>query len=358
MSDTDLDYLGIPKFRVEDQDRLGQEYVESEFILLDTLFGMHEARSLIIPLLDQLDRESKTKSFDTQIIKEYDPDHPNSRNTIRLYRETDIGRSILNSCLKQIKTEHPALYRQIEPMVSIYKKKRDLFFLNNTRMVIRICKSFGRTGRDAIGLGDMFNEGCIGLMRAMEKYNPDLGLKFSTYSGAWIRNFVGRAISQQSSVIRTPIHSVDDLSKIRKAINLKYGTSGEKPDIEELMRLTGLSRDRIESVLDYKRVSEVFWLNDFIGDDEEMTLEDTISSNEPEAEDAFQNNQYRQYLPEAFRNLSEKELFLVLNRYGFQNDMTLQEVGNVYDQSRETIRQTEIQVLHKLKQALIKLSST
>lgn len=263
-----------------------------------------------------------------------------SDDSVRLYLR-EIGKIPLLTSEEEL-----ALANRV---VAGEKKAKDEMAEANMRLVVSIAKRYSGRGLDFL---DLIQEGNTGLLRAVEKFDPSKGFKFSTYATWWIRQAITRAIADQARVIRIPVHMVETINKLLRTQRRMTQELNREPTIDELAKELEMEPEKIEYVMKIKQ--DVNSLDAAVRDDEEDSVlgdfiedEDTKSPDETATEQLLKE-QVQGILESA---LSDRELKIVRMRFGLEDgkNHTLEEVGHEFAVTRERIRQIEAKALAKLR---------
>ncbi|WP_312856547.1 sigma-70 family RNA polymerase sigma factor [Phytoactinopolyspora halotolerans] len=239
-------------------------------------------------------------------------------------------------------------YHDLNELVRIGRAAKRRLIESNLRLVVSVARRYARRG---MSLLDLVQEGNVGLMRAVERFDYARGFKFSTYATWWIRQAIGRALAEQSRTIRLPVHVVDELNRILRARRVMWQTDAREPTNEELAELSGVTSDRITELLAF--VDEPISLQTPVGEKAEQSFGELVEdTDELSPAEIVAQAMLRDQVMTALSCLSERERCVVRLRYGLDDGRvrTLEEVGRVLGVTRERIRQIERRTLTKLRQ--------
>ena len=264
-----------------------------------------------------------------------------SDDSVRLYLR-EIGKIPLLSNEEEV----DLAYR----IVKGEKKAKDKMVEANMRLVVSIAKRYSGRGLDFL---DLIQEGNTGLLRAVEKFDPDKGFKFSTYATWWIRQAITRAIADQARTIRIPVHMVETINKVLRATRKLTNELNREPTVEEIAKEMGMEPEKVDYVMKIKQ--DIASLDATVGrdgDDEDSVLGDFIEDEgRVSPEDAAAAQMLKEQIAEILSSLSEREQKVVKLRFGIGGGRphTLEEVGAEFSVTRERIRQIEAKALSKLR---------
>jgi len=277
------------------------------------------------------------KGYDPKEVQELENNVRTSNKAIkRLESEVGLSKKLLMK-----------YYRKLANGLAKDKRAKDDLAKANLRLVVNIAKKYVNRGLHFL---DLIQEGNIGLMKAVEKFEFERGYKFSTYATWWIRQAITRAIADQSRTIRVPVHMVETLNKINKIKRTFIQEHGKEPTHAELAKELNLDEKKIKNII--KISKEPISLETPVGDSEDAFIKDFIENeNDFSPSDTVASNDLKKRVREILKTLTPREEKVLKMRFGIDvaSEHTLEEVGKDFSVTRERIRQIEVKAIKKLR---------
>ena len=320
------------------KDRMLPDEILNEDGIVDATLGIHD---LDEPDLRDLEGEEEEDFSDEDILTgNYTDDI--SDDSVRMYLR-EIGKIPLLSSEEEAELAKRAMEGD--------RKAKDKMAEANMRLVVSIAKRYSGRGLELL---DLIQEGNTGLLRAVDKFDPEKGFKFSTYATWWIRQAITRAIADQARTIRIPVHMVETINKLMRTQRRLTQELNREPTNEELAKEMDMDADKIEYILKIKQ--DITSLDAGIGrdgeDGEDSTLGDFIDDEDTASpEESAAGQLLKEQVREILSSLSDREQKIIEMRFGLNGTKshTLEEVGLEFAVTRERIRQIEAKALMKLR---------
>lgn len=295
----------------------------------ETIASMKQALAALSDVSQNLEEQARLKEYEMQM-------RAAQKNIDKLEDEAGLPEKQMIE-----------LYRQLEEYQAKDKRAKDNLARANLRLVVNLSKKYVNRGLHFL---DLIQEGNIGLMKAVEKFEFERGYKFSTYATWWIRQAITRAIADQSRTIRVPVHMVETLNKINKIKRTYLQEHGREPSHAELAKEINIDEKKIKNII--KISKEPISLETPVGDSEDAFIKDFIENeNEFSPADTVANNDLKDRVRQVLKTLTPREEKVLKMRFGIDlaSEHTLEEVGKDFGVTRERVRQIEVKALRKLR---------
>ena len=338
---TDVDMDEIHQWFLAEDIHLDDEQEDEEFVPNMDDVTDEEDVDFADEMMDDVDGEEEKRDLDLSMFQSSYTDIPSVKinDPVKMYLK-EIGRVPL---LKP--EDEPEIARRIQ---AGDEEAKNILISSNLRLVVSIAKKY--VGRGLLFL-DLIQEGNMGLVKAVEKFDYTKGFKFSTYATWWIRQAITRAIADQARTIRIPVHMVETINKLTRVQRQLVQDLGREPSAEEIAEKMGtISPEKVREI--QKIALEPVSLETPIGEEDDSHLGDFIEDKEAQSPDEYANNQLlKDEINNVLQGLTEREEKVLRLRFGLYDGRTrtLEEVGKEFNVTRERIRQIEAKALRKLK---------
>ena len=331
--------------------------IEKEMTLAKAMFeGVQAAEVLGLQRVSALDDKYDEKDdYDSDDLSD-DNENASSENTAEVRIETPEDAEKYADMLLAADAEEkeekavelsPEEEARLNKLVEVGENAKKALVEANLRLVVSIAKRHSGKGLSFL---DLIQEGNLGLLKAVEKFDYRKGYKFSTYATWWIRQAITRAIADQARTIRIPVHMVETIHKVARVSRRLLQELGHEPSVDEIAKAMNISPERVREIT--KIALDPVSLEMPIGEEEDSHLGDFIPDDDsPSPSDAVSHTMLREQLFEVLHTLTPREEQVLKLRFGLEDGRmrTLEEVGSVFNITRERIRQIEAKALRKLR---------
>ncbi|MDD6023071.1 MAG: RNA polymerase sigma factor RpoD [Oscillospiraceae bacterium] len=314
-----------------------------------TYNALTEAGIEVLPPAEELDDENPSAEELTQLQVELEEEQATDVNDISVdeFSTGDPVRMYLRE-IGKVPLLTPERELEIAQRITQGDKEAEREMTEaNLRLVVSIAKRYVGRGMQLL---DLIQEGNLGLLKAVEKYDYTKGFKFSTYATWWVRQAITRALADQARTIRIPVHMVETMNKLTQASRRLQQEKGREPTLEELSEVMHMTPERINEIR--QMCMEPVSLESPVGEEDDSHLGDFIEDDTgSQPAEAVSKAMLRQQLMEVLDGLSEREAKVLRLRYGLDDGRprTLEEVGKEFNVTRERVRQIEAKALRKIR---------
>jgi RNA polymerase primary sigma factor len=279
-------------------------------------------------------------------------------------RELDFSRAALNAADAVVRetlvsdSRTRAYLARVARAKQAEQRAKGRFAAANLRLVITMAR---RYDRNLLPLSDLIQEGNLGLMRAVDRFDHRRGYRFSTYATWWIRHSLNRAISDKARLVRVPVHALDDMTKVARARRAALDATGVSPSTEELAEQLDMPKAKLELLQTEALMKHALSLDRPIGAEREQTLHDVLPATEQhDPVEALDKSAWSEGLAQLLGTLTSMEAAILRFRFGLggSEELTLREIGFKYNLSRERIRQIQEEAFAKLRRTLQRRQAT
>lgn len=302
-----------------------------------------------LPVDPDLEKQKKRSAYYSDALTALMSD-PRTAQLLTAEEEVVLGRAMDLARRARLAVENSeiTLTSEVEDILQRGESARERMILSNLRLVVDIAFRYRQLA--SLPMEDLVHEGIFGLMKAVTKFDHTKGFKFSTYATWWIRQTITRAIADKGELIRLPVHVVERIHRLRRAQRvLNRVLGGRAPTLRELSEELGWDIETVQFLRDIAKFMPVS-ISQPLGDDETLTVADTLISDEPTPDDLIESVDMAEIVTKVLKELPVREQKIIRMRFGIgdDRDKTLEEIGQMFGVTRERIRQIEAKALKKL----------
>ena len=364
------DMAGLSVLRPEEELAAAKDIFDREIALWAVLLSHAPALALVLGAIEVVEGVPDVRVHTRLLRRAAARQHPAlARAVLRIapaLREADHDRLLITAALGAVRESdvasrggiQPRWIKAVEQAYEHASRARNDFVRANLRLVISIARRFNH-GRMA--LADLIQEGNLGLLKAVERYDHRRGFRFSTYASWWIRHAISRALADKGREVRLPVHMIDAQHRLAKTRRTLAAELGRDPTSEELAAAARLSVDKVEKMRTWVLEQSISLDRPVVGDDEGRVLGDVLEDPDRDAASPIEDMERAALVSDVHdlvAGLSKMESDILRLRFGMgdEDEMTLKEIGERYGLSRERIRQIQELALAKLREKIAERS--
>jgi RNA polymerase primary sigma factor len=329
-----------------------QDFEKAEELLVAQIVTGRRAKASLPKFLESISSEKDVEPEYVKVVEDFSRGRcHNISQFVRAVRFTDAGREWLDKRIADRKHEElPATWHsKVRKLHARQMALKNAFVSANLRLVVSVAKKYSRPWM-SLTLNDLIQEGNLGLIKAVDRFDVHKGYKFATYASWWIRHHVKRAVQEKEPLVRIPVHVSDVMGQLTRLDNVHHAITGESLDEEQLSKATGASVQKVKAAISHRPGRNAMSLDAMAGDSDVPWVEMTPDTKMPDPETQLMESRMNADVRSMLTALTPIESRILRWRFGLDGDsQTLQEIADKFNLSRERIRQIESRALQKLK---------